>query len=46
MQAHIFDTKKRADDFANKKNKTARKFHWIVVKGQHGGYIAYGQAKR
>jgi len=38
MAITIYGTKSRAKEVAKKKNKRARKYHYTVVRGPHGGY--------
>ena len=46
MTAHVFDTKTRAIAFADRKNKKARKYTWVVIAYRGGeGWLVYARRK-
>jgi len=45
MVAYMFGTKREASTFCKDKNKRTSKYTWKVVKGEHGGYVAYQPKK-
>ena len=40
IESHVFDKKVRAEAFRDKKNKNAKKYHWVMTQYQTGWKVS------